>query len=345
MKAYLTLFIVACQSVAALAQDNDNKPYLTKLLTNDAINSVVVTTSGGGIEVSGRTGETPRVEVYIKGNNGRELSKEEIEKRLASDYEMNISVNGHELNAVVKTKHNFSNWRRSMSISFKIYVPQQVSTNLRTSGGGIRLDNIKGNERFSTSGGGLQIDKLTGTIYGRTSGGGIEVFNSGDDIDLNTSGGGIIAKNCSGKIKLITSGGGLELENLKGNIVAHTSGGGVEGSNIQGELVTGTSGGSIDLRRMNCSLDASTSGGSLNAQMTHVGKYLRLNASSGNVDIELPAKQGFDLDLRGQSVNHRPSAISFSGDWARSHVNGSVNGGGIPVDARASSGDVNVKFN
>lgn len=26
MKAYLTLFVVACQSVAALAQDNDNKP-------------------------------------------------------------------------------------------------------------------------------------------------------------------------------------------------------------------------------------------------------------------------------------------------------------------------------
>lgn len=295
--------------------------------------------------VSGRTGETPRVEVYIKGNNGRELSKEEIEKRLASDYDMNISVNGHELNAVVKAKHNFSNWRRSMSISFKIYVPQQVSTNLRTSGGGISLDNLKGNERFSTSGGGLQIDKLTGTIYGRTSGGGIDVSNSGDDIDLNTSGGGINAKNCNGKIKLTTSGGGLELGNLKGNIVAHTSGGGIDGNDIQGELVTGTSGGSIDLRRMSCSLDASTSGGSLNAQMTHVGKYLRLNASSGNVDIELPSKQGYNLDLRGEGVNQRPSAISFTGEWERNRVNGSVNGGGIPVDARASSGNVNVKFN
>lgn len=137
MKTYLTLLIVACQSVVALAQDNENNrtPYLTKSLANDAISSVVVSTSAGGILVSGHAGEAPRVEVYIKGNNGRELSKEEIKKRLDEDYDMNITVNGHELNAEVKTKHNFDNWKRQMSISFKIYVPEQVSTDLRTSGG------------------------------------------------------------------------------------------------------------------------------------------------------------------------------------------------------------------
>jgi hypothetical protein len=73
MKTYFTLFIVACQSVVALAQDNENKtPYLTKSLANDAINSVVVSTSAGGISVSGKSGEAPRIEVYIKGNNNRD---------------------------------------------------------------------------------------------------------------------------------------------------------------------------------------------------------------------------------------------------------------------------------
>jgi hypothetical protein len=346
MKTYLTLFIVACQSVVALAQDNDKKPYLTKSLANDAISNVFVSTSAGGIKVSGEAGESPRIEVYIKGNHNKELSKEEIEKRLAEDYDMNISVNGHELTATVKTKHNFSNWRNQMSISFKIYVPKQVSTELKTSGGGIQLDNLSGTENFSTSGGGLQIDKLTGVIHGRTSGGGIEVSNSGDDIDLTTSGGGIEAKNCNGKIKLITSGGGLVLEDLKGNIVAHTSGGGVEGRNIEGELITGTSGGGIDLKELSCSLEANTSAGSLRAEMKHVGKYLKLSANSGNIDLELPLKQGLDLDLRAESVNQHPSNISgFSGEWTKNRVNGSVNGGGIPVSAGASSGDINVKFN
>jgi hypothetical protein len=345
MKTYLTLFIAACQSVVALAQDHENKtPYLTKSLANDAINSVIVSTSAGGISVSGQSGQTPRIEVYIRGNNGRELSKEEIQKRLTEDYDMNISVNGHELSAIVKNKHNFSNWTRSMSISFKIYVPQQVTTSLKTSGGCIELDNLKGNETFSTSGGGLRIDKLSGIIHGRTSGGGIDVSNSNEDIDLSTSGGGITAKNCSGKIKLMTSGGGIELANLKGNILAHTSGGGVEGSNIEGELSTNTSGGGIDLKGMSCSLEASTSAGNLVAQMTKLGKYLKLSASSGNIEIELPQKAGLDLDIRGESIN--PSKISgFSGEWSKNHINGSVNGGGIPVSAHASGGDINMKFN
>jgi hypothetical protein len=347
MKTYLLLLVAACQSVAVLAQDNENKtPYLTKSLANDAISSVVVSTSAGGISVSGQSGQEPRVEVYIKGNNGHELSKEEIKKRLDEDYDLNISVNGHELSATVKNRHELTNWRESMSISFKIYVPQQVSTDLKTSGGGIHLDNLTGNENFRTSGGGLQLDKLNGTIIGKTSGGGIDVSNSGEDIDLVTSGGGITAKNCTGKIRLITSGGGLVLEHLKGNITAHTSGGGVEGNNIEGELITGTSGGGINLKEMDCSLEASTSAGSLYAQMIGVGKYLKLNASSGNIDIELPLKKGLDLNLSGESINQHPSNISgFSGEWNKDHINGSINGGGIPVYAHASSGDINVKFN
>jgi len=349
MKTYLTLFIVACQCAVALAQDdNDRTPYLTKSLANDAISSVVVSTSAGGIKVSGESGQAPRIEVYIRGNNGRELSKEEIQKRLDEDYDMNISVNGHELNATVKTKHNFDNWnsRNQISISFKIYVPEQVATDLHTSGGGISLDHLKGNENFTTSGGGLDIDKLSGVIHGRTSGGGINVSNSSEDIDLVTSGGGINAKNCNGNIRLRTSGGGLELYDLKGTINAHTSGGGIDGDNVEGELVTSTSGGGIDLKRMNCSLEASTSGGNLNAQMTGLGKYLKLRASAGNIELDLPANKGLDLDLRGESISQHPIKVASSNDeWSKHHVTGSVNGGGIPVTADAASGDVNVRFN
>lgn len=346
MKTLFTLLTVACFSAGAFAQDYDSKtPYLTKSLSNDAISNVIVSTSAGGITVSGKSGEAPRIEVYIKGNNNRELSKEEIEKRLAEDYDMNIAVNGHELSAIVKNKHqNDFDWKKSLSISFKIYVPEKVSTNLRTSGGGIRLDNLKGNEEFTTSGGGLQIDKLVGTIHGHTSGGGIEVNNSSEHIELETSGGGIIAKHCDGEIKLHTSGGGLILEDLKGNINAHTSGGGVEGARIDGELITSTSGGGIELKEISGSVDAHTSAGGLVAEMIRVDKYLKLSTSAGNIDLVLPAKQGLDLNLHGERVSQH-QFNGFNGDWDKDHVRGTVNGGGATVEAHASSGDVNVKFN
>ena len=345
MKTFLLTCFLGLQTIICLAQDDENKtPYLAKSLANDAISSVVVSTSGGGIEVSGQSGQQPRIEVYIHGNNNKELSKEEIKKRLDEDYDMNISVNGHELSATVKTRHQLDNWKDQISISFKIYVPEQVATDLETRGGGISLDHLKGNEKFTTRGGGLAIDEVNGTINGNTSGGGIIVSNSGDNIDLQTRGGGIVAKNCHGTIRLETSGGGLDLSDLKGDIKASTRGGGIVGRNIEGELVTSTSGGGIDLRDMNCSLDASTSAGSMIAQMKHIGKYLKLDTKAGNIELDLPLKQGLDLDLRGERINQAPHSISdFSGDWDKNHIKGTVNGGGIPVNV--SGGHIEVEFN
>jgi hypothetical protein len=342
MKKILTLCIAACCSTAVMAQ-SDSQPYLTKPLAGNAINNVVVSTLAGGILVSGADGQAPRIEVYIKGQNDHKLSAEEIQKRLAADYDMKIEVNGHELDATVKNKHDNTDWKNGLTISFKIYVPREVSTNLRTSGGGIQLDNLKGNENFTTSGGGIAIDKLTGTIKGRTSGGGIQVSDSGSDIDLQTSGGGITADNCTGNIKLVTSGGGIALNHLDGSITAHTSGGGIAGKHINGELITGTSGGGIDLKDMDCALDAVTSAGSVNVEMNHVGKYLKLNTSAGNIALKLPAKQGYDLNLTADKINDQVAG-NFNGTWTKNNVNGTVNGGGIAVDAHASS-NMSVSFN
>lgn len=337
MKGILTFLLTAGFGVAALAQDGGKTPYLTKSLATDAINKVVVETSVGGIMVTGRSGETPRIEVYIRDNHGHELSHEEAQKRLEKDFDMNISVNGHELDATVKSKHDHWNWSNGgINISFRIYVPKAVSTDLKTSGGGIDLSDLSGDEDFKTSGGGLRVNNLTGKIHGRTSGGGIDVENSSDEIELKTSGGGIIAKNCKGNISLLTSGGGLELSDLKGTIAARTSGGGIRGERIEGELNTETSGGGIDLSDMNCSLDAHTSAGSMSVEMRHVGKYVKVGSSAGNVRLKLPSQQGFDLNMTGERISDR-IASGFKGDWNDKYVNGSINGGGIPVEVHSNN--------
>jgi DUF4097 and DUF4098 domain-containing protein YvlB len=346
MKRILTLLMISGQAMVALAQDNGQKPYQTKSLAGDDISSVIVNTSAGSITVIGENGGNPRVEVYVNGNkDNHELSKEEIQNRLDKYYDLDVTVTGHEVKATAKNK-NLSgemDWSKGLSISFKVYVPVSVSTDLHTSGGGIVMDNLSGSEEFSTSGGGLALNKLSGKIKGHTSGGGIALSNSSDDIDLTTSGGAITAKDCSGKISLGTSGGGLDLENLKGTISAHTSGGGIRGNNIEGELLAHTSGGGINLKGMSCSLEAQTSAGSMTIEMAHVGKYLKLNTSAGNLNLHLPASQGYDLNLSADRINNQ-AAANFKGTWDERNVNGSINGGGIPVEAHASS-RINVSLN
>lgn len=346
MKTFKTIFILFLLGLAleTSAQNNNQEPYLNKSFANAAITNVNVKTSGGSIMVSGGNASDARVEVYVNPNNGNgeTISKEEISKRM-EDYDLAVSLNGNELEVSAKSKSNFTNWRKSLSISFKIYVPKEVSTNLTTSGGTIKLSNLNGEQNFTTSGGSLNVDQLTGIVKGHTSGGSINVSNSKSNIDLRTSGGSITAENCEGTISLSTSGGSLHLTNLNGTINARTSGGGISGDHISGELITGTSGGSINLTEMACSLETSTSAGSTHVQMEKLGKYIKINGSVGHVDLQIPSGQGLDLDLHGNRISTNVTS-NFNGEKDDSRMVGKLNGGGIPVTVRTSIGGINLRM-
>ncbi|MFI5186640.1 MAG: DUF4097 family beta strand repeat-containing protein [Chitinophagales bacterium] len=343
MKKYLLFLVLFALQVSLLAQFNSEKePFMTKPLSNESIKNVEVQTSGGSISVSGVAASEARIEVYVSTTNNRNsLSKEEIQKRLDELYDLNISVSNNKLTATAKRKQRMDDWKKSLSISFKVFVTKDVSTDLTTSGGSISLTNLSGKQNFSTSGGSLDIDNVSGNVDGRTSGGGINVENSKDDIELSTSGGSIEAKNCDGKLRLTTSGGSLELKDLKGEIRATTSGGSIHGSSIEGELISHTSGGSIYFTDLSCSLETSTSGGNIDVSMKELGKYIKISNSAGNIDLQLPKNKGMDLDLSAEKIK-TDHLENFSGKLNEEEVNGKLNGGGVLVRVDAGSGRISL---
>jgi DUF4097 and DUF4098 domain-containing protein YvlB len=346
MKRIIFLAVTAYLSLCARAQNTDEKtPYLTKPFAGQSIKNVDSKTSGGSITVIGGHASDARVEMYVYPNNGRnsDLSKEEIQKRLTEDYDINISLNGTKLSATAKTKEHFSDWKHTLSISFKIYVPQDVSTDLGTSGGSIHLATLSGTQYFRTSGGSLHVDQVTGKMDGQTSGGSIHVTNSKDDIDLSTSGGSIEASGCTGKIRLNTSGGSLRLSNLQGTINATTSGGSVHGSDIGGELSAHTSGGNVDLTGLTCSLETSTSGGNIDVEIKQLGSYVKIRNSGGHIDLQVPANKGLDLKLYAEKIS-TGTLSNFSGSTGEHELEGKINGGGVPVTVDAGSGKINLTF-
>lgn len=345
MKTYSLLLTLLFSVSVLFAQSDDEKPYMTKTFTASAIKALNVRTSGGSINVAGQGGEA-KVEVYVRSNNWNgksELSKEEIEERL-KDYELTIAQEGETL--VCKSKRKNENddrwdWKKSLSISFKITVPEKTATDLATSGGSIRLAKLSGTQNFSTSGGSLHLDALSGTVKGRTSGGSIQLANCSEQLDLATSGGSIKADACKGDIKLVTSGGSIQLTQVDGNVRATTSGGSIRGGDIKGELVASTSGGSIRLTGVAAALKASTSAGGIDAEITSLGKYLDLSTSAGGIHVQMPLNKGLDLDLRANRVNVG-TLNNFNGTREKDRVSGKLNGGGTLVTMRASSGSIHV---
>ena len=345
MKKYLLFFLLVACNLGVVAQPKSEKePYMTKSLSNESVKNVEVTTSGGSISVSGVNASDARIEVFISSNNGKnDLSKTEIQQRLNELYDLNIAVANGKLSAIAKSKERIKDWKKALNISFKVFVPKNVSTDLTTSGGSISLSNISGNQNFSTSGGSLNVDNVSGKVDGRTSGGSINLENSKDDIELTTSGGSINAKNCDGKLRLSTSGGSLDLKDLKGDIRATTSGGSVMGKNVEGELIAHTSGGSIHLRDLSCSLETSTSGGDIDVAIKQLGKYVKVSNSAGSIDLELPKGKGMDLDLSADKIK-TDHLDNFNGKIDDDEVNGKLNGGGVSVKVTAGSGRINLSL-
>jgi hypothetical protein len=339
MKQLLVTCLFTVTSLLAMAQ-NEKTPYLSNSY-KESVKDVEVQTSGGSISVEAAA--DTRIEVYVQGNNGKTLSKEEIQQRLDAMYTIDLGVSGNKLHAIAKPKSKITDWKKALSISFKVFVPKDVSTDLATSGGSISISGLNGKQDFTTSGGSLEIKNTSGKVDGRTSGGSIYVKNSKDEIELTTSGGSIYAKNCDGKIKLTTSGGSLHLDDLKGDIKATTSGGSIKGSSISGELLTHTSGGSIKLEGLSCSLDASTSGGGINVSVTSLGKYIKLRNSGGGIDLELPAGKGMNLDIAGNRIKTNKLS-NFDGKVDEDEIEGKINGGGIPVEIKSASGTVSLAF-
>jgi len=211
---------------------------------------------------------------------------------------------------VVKAeKDSNKGWLRgsnNISIGFEIEVPTQTRTEARTSGGRIEISNLMGEQKAYTSGGSLRAENIMGNIEMRTSGGSIRVEDIQGSADIRTSGGSIRARKVSGGLLARTSGGSLTLTEISGKVEARTSGGGIE----------------LEMVQPLESVDVATSGGS--------------------VVVEIPEDLGYDLELRGNRV--RTELKNFTGSSTRDYVQGSMNGGGIPIRARTSGGSVSIRY-
>jgi hypothetical protein len=103
------------------AQDKTDQPYMVKSSPASSIKSLEAETSGGHISVTGGTGSEAKVEVYIQSSNGnKNLSKEEIQKKLNEDYELSVTVTGSTLKAIAKRKNNKNNWNDAPSFLLAI---------------------------------------------------------------------------------------------------------------------------------------------------------------------------------------------------------------------------------
>jgi len=161
----------------------------------------------GSITVVGNTDSKATVEMFISGNSPdirrRQWSDEEIKQELDRSYTIDVKVEEGKLLVVAKSKTN----RPQFGLTFKITVPKQVNSNLKSTNGSISISNLSGTQGLQTTNGSLKVENITGTVIGKTTNGSITASSSDGKISLTTTNGNINVRNLSGDITTKTSNG------------------------------------------------------------------------------------------------------------------------------------------
>lgn len=320
--------LAALLSCNGFTQENKT-PTKTKTFDLDQPGTLNAANACGGIVVKGNDQKQVVVQAFIR-KNGRILSPSDpLVAEVLKDFDLDIEKNGSLITANAERKGNFKNhfWGNTgVSISLTIIVPREMSCDVSSSGGGLKISGVAGAHNFTSSGGGIQLENVTGTTKASSSGGGVHASDQNGDIHLSSS------------------GGGVTLDKAHGSVFAHSSGGGVNLDDIHGDVDAGSSGGNVNISGESGSVKAESSGGSVHVNISNLSKELYLESSGGGIDaiIQKGGKLGLDLDLRSERVDI--DLHNFSGKAEKDRVKGRMNNGGIPVHMHASGGNVHVRF-
>ncbi len=177
-------------------------------------------TDVGALRIRSHDKDSVLVEVDIDGSNEDKF-----------DVTFDTSGNDVSVNGELERSKSGS-WRgNNLRVTYTITVPESYNLDVDTSGGSIKIKDLKGDVNAHTSGGSISLGHIDGLVTVKTSGGSITVEEVTGTINAKTSGGSIkatISQQPTGDSVLKTSGGSVTVylaDDIAVDLSAKTSGG------------------------------------------------------------------------------------------------------------------------
>jgi len=312
----------------------------------------------GNITVDGYSGNEIIILINIF-KKGKRIFTDEKDKVILNNAIETLLNNGNADISFSIDKYFF----RNTYAEIKVHVPSNTIGDIHTSGGNVYLNNLSAEQKAYTSGGDITIEGVKGNLVAHSGGGNLQIQNISGSMNFHSSGGNIRLYNSLGNVKSHTSGGDILIETLQGNVDANTSGGNIQlklvsgfmisastnGGNIsmndvKVEEVTGTTaGGNVGVSGSVGGVKAKSGGGNIEVNSTRVSSELDLKTRGGNINVLIPDNVGITIAMNGDQVNF--DQHNFNGKSNKKHVDGTINGGGIPVTIDANGGNANLTWN
>lgn len=315
----------ACVNSGIFAAQSQAQADIHKTFSVKPGGKLLMDVEPGSIEVKTTSDSQIVADVFRKVERSGEGKADEILRK----HEVSFEQQGNNLIIHAKFPHEyFQLWRHSnLQVRYVVSIPHEFNIDLKTSGGEIRVDDLRGEVHVKTSGGDLKFGKIEGPVTGDTSGGGIRLAG------------------CNGKVDIKTYGGEINIGSGSGDLRAETSGGGILIDNFTGDAFVSTSGGSITIKRIAGSIDASTSGGPISAAISgQPKKDCSLSTSGGGITVELDEALALNINAESSGGSVKTDLpLSVQGELKQGRLQGTLNGGGQALILRTSGGGIHLR--
>ena len=167
-------------------------------------------TPNGGIAVHGWN----RREVQVQAKVVVTADTEEQARNLAA--QVQVVTDAGRISARGPRTADGTGW----SVGFDVMVPNEGSLDLRSTNGGVSIENVQGRLTFRTTNGGVRLKNVNGDVRGETVNGGLRVELEGpgwygEGLDVETKNGGVrlvVPDGYSARLEAGTNSGGMSVD-------------------------------------------------------------------------------------------------------------------------------------
>jgi DUF4097 and DUF4098 domain-containing protein YvlB len=192
---------------------NDERDRYCEVLTATVASTGAISVDGGangGVEVVA----WDRSEVEVRAKVWANARSEERAQEIARAVEVTVSGGS------IRADGPETGRRESWGVSYELRVPRDTDLDMDTRNGGITVEDVQGDIRFSAMNGGVHLTGVAGDVRGRTTNGGLHIELAGDrwagaGLDATTTNGGVeltIPEGYSAELVTGTVNGGIDID-------------------------------------------------------------------------------------------------------------------------------------
>jgi hypothetical protein len=167
------------------------------------------------------------------------------------------------------------------------------------------------------------------------------------DLNVDTGDGSVETEPLEGNLDIHTGDGHITVRGAKGSIRLRTGDGSIEGHDLDGTVEATTGDGHVRMDGRFEVLNIRTGDGSIDTRVNPGSKMAsswNIRTGDGSVDVTLP--DGFQAYLDAQTRDGHVNVsfpIMVEGGISGSHVQGKLNGGGVPLTIHTGDGSIRLR--